>query len=226
MRTRLNVTLHYVHALSPRVNSEQHVKLEWQFLQNFYSYLAYLALTFILIAPYVSLIRLVWSVNILSNTEIIHKVVQIWPGQTVTCLHTNSPGRIWTTLYVDCIIAYPESTRFFFFDFITHMILQTVNINISYGCNLWTNKQRNFTIKSASMVDKLCEYHFVQCSPIYERALPCEFLWSSVLKRWVWSVGGMIPIGENVPEVSLFQCHFIRQKSQVDWPGIDPGDLR
>jgi hypothetical protein len=26
-------------------------------------------------------------------------VVQIWPGQTVTCLHTNSPGHIWTTLY-------------------------------------------------------------------------------------------------------------------------------
>ena len=28
-----------------------------------------------------------------------YKVVQIWPGQTVTCLHTNSPGHIWTTLY-------------------------------------------------------------------------------------------------------------------------------
>jgi hypothetical protein len=28
------------------------------------------------------------------------KVVQIWPGQTVTCLHTNSPGHIWTTLYI------------------------------------------------------------------------------------------------------------------------------
>jgi hypothetical protein len=29
-------------------------------------------------------------------------VVQIWPGQTVTCLHTNSPGHIWTTLYILC----------------------------------------------------------------------------------------------------------------------------
>jgi hypothetical protein len=29
-----------------------------------------------------------------------YKVVQIWPGQTVTCLHTSSPGHIWTTLYV------------------------------------------------------------------------------------------------------------------------------
>jgi hypothetical protein len=30
----------------------------------------------------------------------IYKVVQIWPGQTVTCLHTISPGHIWTTLYI------------------------------------------------------------------------------------------------------------------------------
>jgi hypothetical protein len=28
-----------------------------------------------------------------------YKVVQIWPGQTMTCLHTISPGHIWTTLY-------------------------------------------------------------------------------------------------------------------------------
>jgi hypothetical protein len=26
--------------------------------------------------------------------------VQIWPGETVTCLHTNSSGHIWTTLYL------------------------------------------------------------------------------------------------------------------------------
>jgi hypothetical protein len=31
-----------------------------------------------------------------------YKVVKIWPGQTVTCLHTNSPGHIWTTLYMRC----------------------------------------------------------------------------------------------------------------------------
>ena len=29
-----------------------------------------------------------------------YKVVQIWPGQTVTCIHTISPGHIWTTLYI------------------------------------------------------------------------------------------------------------------------------
>ena len=34
----------------------------------------------------------------------IYKVVQIWLGQTVTCLHTNRPGHIWTTLYIAIII--------------------------------------------------------------------------------------------------------------------------
>jgi hypothetical protein len=34
------------------------------------------------------------------NTYSKYKVVQIWPGQTVTCLHTNSPGHIWTTLLI------------------------------------------------------------------------------------------------------------------------------
>ena len=29
-----------------------------------------------------------------------YKVVEIWPGQTVTCLHTDRPGHIWTTLYI------------------------------------------------------------------------------------------------------------------------------
>jgi hypothetical protein len=49
------------------------------------------------------------------------KVVQIWPGQTVTCLHTISPGHIWTTLYVNgsvstrkfqsCIHTFEQSTE-------------------------------------------------------------------------------------------------------------------
>ena len=38
----------------------------------------------------------------------MYKVVQIWLGQTVTCLHTISPGHIWTTLYIglfqNCVI--------------------------------------------------------------------------------------------------------------------------
>jgi hypothetical protein len=40
----------------------------------------------------------------------MYKVVQIWPGQTVTCLHTNSPGHIWTTLYI-YICLYPLSQQ-------------------------------------------------------------------------------------------------------------------
>jgi hypothetical protein len=34
-----------------------------------------------------------------------YKVVQIWPGQTVTNLHTISPGHIWTTLYLEQVPA-------------------------------------------------------------------------------------------------------------------------
>jgi hypothetical protein len=32
----------------------------------------------------------------------LYKVVQILPGQTLTCLQTNRPGHIWTTLYIPC----------------------------------------------------------------------------------------------------------------------------
>jgi hypothetical protein len=32
-----------------------------------------------------------------TDIQAIYKVVQIWPVQTMTCLHTNSPGHIWTT---------------------------------------------------------------------------------------------------------------------------------
>jgi hypothetical protein len=38
-------------------------------------------------------------VTLCTTTFRKYKVVQIWPGQTVTCLHTISPGHIWTTLY-------------------------------------------------------------------------------------------------------------------------------
>jgi hypothetical protein len=36
-----------------------------------------------------------------SCNSLKYKVVQIWLGQTVTCLHTNRPGHIWTTLYYE-----------------------------------------------------------------------------------------------------------------------------
>ena len=35
----------------------------------------------------------------LKKTVLNYKVVQLWPGQPVTCLHTISCGHIWTTLY-------------------------------------------------------------------------------------------------------------------------------
>jgi hypothetical protein len=37
-----------------------------------------------------------------------YKVAEIWPGQTVTCLHTNSPGHILTTFY---ILYFSHATR-------------------------------------------------------------------------------------------------------------------
>jgi hypothetical protein len=40
----------------------------------------------------------------------IYKVVQIWPGQTVTCLHTNRPGHIWTTLYFNEVYIHDKLT--------------------------------------------------------------------------------------------------------------------
>jgi hypothetical protein len=41
----------------------------------------------------------------------MYKVVQIWPGQTVTCLHTNRPGYIWTTLYLGGYISWVTMTK-------------------------------------------------------------------------------------------------------------------
>jgi hypothetical protein len=46
------------------------------------------------------------------HRSVIYKVVQIWPGQTVTCLHTNRPGHIWTTLYI------PENAERFAVNFV------------------------------------------------------------------------------------------------------------
>jgi hypothetical protein len=40
-----------------------------------------------------------------------YKVVQIWPGQTVTCLHTYRPGHIWTALYNACPIQVVERSK-------------------------------------------------------------------------------------------------------------------
>jgi hypothetical protein len=49
-----------------------------------------------------------WRTHMCSS---IYKVVQIWPGQTVTCLHTISPGHIWTTLYFTGRSRWPYGLR-------------------------------------------------------------------------------------------------------------------
>jgi hypothetical protein len=67
----------------------------------------------------------------------IYKVVQIWPGQTVTCLHTNRPGHIWTTLYI------PETP-----------------ITIK---NMFLPRQRDFQCILLSS----CRYNFQDCSHIW-----------------------------------------------------------
>jgi hypothetical protein len=41
----------------------------------------------------------IWIICVLPVKSVMYKVVQIRPGQTVTCLHTNNPSHIWTTLY-------------------------------------------------------------------------------------------------------------------------------
>jgi hypothetical protein len=52
-----------------------------------------------------------------TSRKSIYKVVQIWPGQTVTCLHTNSPGHIWTTLYLENGDKRPASKKDFRLNF-------------------------------------------------------------------------------------------------------------
>jgi hypothetical protein len=43
-----------------------------------------------------------------------------------------------------------------------------------------------------------------------------------------WSTGGMKLTGENrsTRGKNLSQCHFVHQKSHMDWPGIEPGPPR
>ena len=42
-----------------------------------------------------------------------YKVVQIWPGLIVYSLHTNDPGHIWTTLYMETtVFAKLDKVRF------------------------------------------------------------------------------------------------------------------
>jgi hypothetical protein len=48
--------------------------------------------------------------------------------------------------------------------------------------------------------------------------------WWWMKEIWVWSLGGMIPTGENqnTQKKHLSQCYFVHQKSHTDWPGVKP----
>jgi hypothetical protein len=65
----------------------------------------------------------------------IYKVVQIWPGQTVTSLHTNSPGHILTTLYINIIII----IGYFPLSFSFHQLRP-----LTY--ELWIYSEKNWTL--------------------------------------------------------------------------------
>jgi hypothetical protein len=75
-----------------------------------------------------------FSTSLQSN----NKVVQIWPGQTVTCLHTNRPGHIWTHLVSLTTLHIYSSLHsryaavilhsLHWCDFITRWLRETVNI--------------------------------------------------------------------------------------------------
>jgi hypothetical protein len=78
----------------------------------------------------------------LSCATKLYKVVQIWPGQTVTCLHTNRPGHIWTTLYITkspcwdtncCTSAHTYALLYITIQ--GSVILTTLNLTVS-GSNL------------------------------------------------------------------------------------------
>jgi hypothetical protein len=65
------------------------------------------------IAEGISLILSAFSVRSAADIHVVpnYKVVQIWLGQTVTCLRTISPGHIWTTLYfTTTFISIPSMT--------------------------------------------------------------------------------------------------------------------
>jgi hypothetical protein len=73
---------------------------------------------------------------------LIYNVVQIWPGQTVTCLHTISPDHIWTTLYLT--MSFPlinvSNLSFFLFSILLQFKLHCISFLIPvYNLNNRTN---------------------------------------------------------------------------------------
>ena len=87
-----------------------------------------------------------------ASTLLLHKykVVQIWPGQTVACLHTNSPGHIWTTLYFNQfnIIRYSD-------------ILVTVNYLLKLSTNYDCPEKGWSTETSSRFINSM---FFIRCA--------------------------------------------------------------
>jgi hypothetical protein len=80
-------------------------------------------------------------------------VVQIWPGQTVTCLHTISPGHIWTTLYFRIrLLATIRYRHFVSFWNTNRVAKQTPQRSLDNGHNVrqWHCKTNKYTAPSTS----------------------------------------------------------------------------
>jgi hypothetical protein len=75
-------------------------------------------------------------------------VVQIWPGQTVTCLHTISPGHIWTTLYIRlCLSGIQKghfSTELITYTFCMILLTFVIEITVRHYSFLFVNTKRMF----------------------------------------------------------------------------------
>jgi hypothetical protein len=82
-------------------------------------------------------------IEILLTSFVIYKVVQIWPGQTVTCLHTNSPGHIWTTLYMHSIIIWFILPEFWSWDSVISIMTRLL-AGQSSNCGLSTGRSKRF----------------------------------------------------------------------------------
>jgi hypothetical protein len=87
--------------------------------------------------------------------RVMYKVVQIWPAQTVTCLHTNSPGHIWTTLYLYSNITL-EMLHFAYFHAVWRMVSYFGRIQWS----LPTAKNKKLI---ESCLDQVLEQHASFC---------------------------------------------------------------
>jgi hypothetical protein len=123
------------------------------------------------------------SIKRLADRKGMYKVVQIWPGQTVTCLHTNRPGHIWTTLYI-CALSMFEV---FGFDILVAVIWMWYILTYCLSSYSYTVKAADSTgtklLKSYTPPTRHNVTFYVHC-------LSCEeFIClskSTLCKKFVW----------------------------------------